>query len=92
MKSAFIALTALLLLVLSAPAASAEKPTRGCPDKFILVDAEYMSTVYPDLPGEIGDEIFAFYDKNGDGWLCGKVSHELERKLIYNTVDNTSNH
>ena len=47
-----------------------------------------MKAVYPDIHDEIHAEIFASYDKNGDGWLCGKPQPHAG----YNTVDNTSNH
>ena len=87
MKSAIAAALSALVL-LSAPTASATKPTRGCPDKFTMVDFEYMRSMYPEIPVDVGEAIFSSFDKNGDGWLCGKPQPHAQ----YNTVDNTSNH
>ncbi len=76
-------------LVGSAGAASADKPVRGCPDGgFTFYTEAQLTQMFPNAPAGL----FARYDKNRDGLLCGKQTGGGDpTRGIFNTVDNTAN-
>lgn len=66
-----------------APAAGAEKPTRGCTASYAEIARDELQALFPRSGFA---EAFASIDKNDDGVLCAKQTPGL-----FNTVDNTSN-
>ncbi len=81
-SSLSVAALASTLVVTTSPA-GADKPERGCPPRFDVIDAAELGALFP-VPGF--DALFAFYDKNDDGLLCA-----MSVPGVFNTIDNTAN-
>jgi hypothetical protein len=68
-------------LILGAAPASADKPVGGCTSSFELFSSKQIFKMFP----SVTQESFNAFDKNGDGFVCGK-----QLNVIFNPIDNTS--
>ena len=81
MRSFVAGTMALCALMLGAAPASADKPIGGCTASFELFSSKQIFKMFR----SVTQETFDSFDKNGDGFVCGK-----QLNVIFNPIDNTS--